>query len=93
MKRTLDSYTPDQNPGTEADYVNFGDSCVHVEGGVDMQTQYASRYLDGRHGFADLGSDLRWIGHLGDYHGVRIHKDDVQTFIDRVKKHRIGLGW
>ncbi len=38
--------------------------------------------------FIDLGSDLRWYGHTGDYHNLYLHQDDVDEFVRRVKDHR-----
>jgi hypothetical protein len=75
--------------GTVPDYVDFGDV---ARGRCSMQCQYASRYLAGAHGYADLGSDIRWYGALADYHRLRIHKDDVEAFVERVLKHRSALG-
>ena len=70
-------------------YIRFGD-VVHSE--LAMQTQYASRHLAGEHGFADLGSDLRWYGSTGDYHGLMIHRDDAAEFVKRVISRRNALG-
>lgn len=74
--------------GTTPDYVDFGDV---ARDRCSMQCQYASRYLSGAYGSADLGSDLRWYGEVSDYHRLRIHKDDVEKFVERVLKHRSVL--
>ena len=51
------------------------------------QNQYAS---------PDLGADLR-CKHLdekgGDYHRIRIHKDDLATFHERVKAYQQDASW
>jgi len=69
------------------EYVNFGDVARQQLG---MQCQYASHYL-----YPDndpfLGKGLRFLwGIEGDYHSIRIHKDDVEEFIRRVKEVRNG---
>ena len=66
----------------ETDYVLVGDICRNRMG---QQCQYGARYLDplcapdGQY----VGSGLRIIGACSDYHQMRIHKDDVETFIQR----------
>lgn len=53
------------------------------------QNQYASRYTDGRVGSPNLGADLRWRNlDRGDYHFIRIHRDDLLTFHARVKAYQ-----
>jgi len=64
------------------DYVLFGDVARKQLG---MQAQYASRYVDGRFGCANLGKDLRFLGDVDDYHSLQIHKDDVSEFVKRFK--------
>jgi hypothetical protein len=66
------------------DYVDFGD---HVRNAGLGQCQYVSRYVGGRHGYPDFGEGLRFQGDPIDYHFLEIHKDDVDTFIERVKEH------
>lgn len=44
------------------------------------QTQYASRYIEGKDGRPNLGCGLRWAGDFFNYHTIRIHKDDVMRF-------------
>lgn len=67
----------------DSKYISFGDVCRQQLG---MQCQYGSRYVTSH------GSDLRIIGEVGFYHGLRIHCDDVDTFVMRVKETRAGLG-
>lgn len=52
------------------------------------QNQYASRYVDGRHGYPNFGEGLRFKGDPEDYHSLYIHIDDYDEFHRRVKKHR-----
>lgn len=51
------------------------------------QNQYASRYIDGRHGSPNLGKGLRFYGDPTDYHDVKIHKEDYDKFRSRVLDH------
>lgn len=65
------------------------------EHGVNMQTQYASRYLTGMSEFQfgnDLRVDLTGYENGGDYHAILIHKDDAPIFCKRVNDHRAKLG-
>ena len=65
------------------EYVSVGDVC---RGRLGMQCQYGSRYLDKRfeeHQYTFLGDGLRVLGNCNDYHSMRIHKDDVETFVER----------
>lgn len=63
----------------ENDYVSLGDVCRNQLG---MQCQYGSRYAD------TICMDLRYIGDTGDYHSMKIHKDDVSDYVRRVIAHR-----
>ena len=71
------------------DYVCFGDV---ARGQLDQQCQYASRYVDGRYDYPNLGVGLRFIGDACDYHSLQIHKDDVEEFVHRVKEYKAGIG-
>ncbi len=69
------------------DYVDIGD-IVHGKL-LEGQSQYVSRYLlKDFPGYPFLGEGLRFEGESRDYHSWRIHKDDVETFVKRVKEHR-----
>jgi len=35
-----------------------------------------------------LAKDLRFSGKMNMYHFLRIHKDDIETFVERVKEYR-----
>ena len=65
----------------DTDFVSFGDV---ARGRIGQQCQYAVRYLEDR----DLSIGIRWTGDPADYHFVKIHKDDVELFVQRVQKHR-----
>ncbi len=72
----------------ENGYVSFGDVASEI---LDGTTQQISRYADGRleeDGYPNLAKDLRFNGRIDMYHSLRIHKDDVEKFAERVKKHR-----
>lgn len=67
------------------DYINFGDV---ARGQLHQQCQYACRYLFETDGYAYFGEGIRTIGSAKDYHSIKIHKDDVQKFVQRVLDHR-----
>jgi hypothetical protein len=74
---------------SDDDYINFGDFARNVLG---QQCQYASRYTTGKHGDPNLGIGLRFKNlDTGNYHDIKIHKDDVKEFETRYKKHRGDL--
>lgn len=52
------------------------------------QNQYASRAIDGRHGYPNLGEGLRFQGDPCDYHMVRIHRDDYEEFHRRYHEYQ-----
>ncbi len=67
-------------------FVRFGDVALHL---LDEQSQYASRYIDGKiEGYPDLGDGLKFNGKSRDYHTIRIHKDDIEEFVKRFQEHR-----
>jgi hypothetical protein len=76
-------------------WLSFGDV---ARGRLDQQCQYASRMIDGRHGSPCLGEGLRFQDRTGgpvdvsDYHDIRIHRDDVERFVERVKAWRAETG-
>jgi hypothetical protein len=65
------------------DYVNFGDLCM---GELGIQTQYGAHLLEGLAGCPVLGTGLRIKGDDHNYHSYLIHKDDAETFKQRVKE-------
>jgi hypothetical protein len=82
----------------EGDFLSFGDSVKKEldRRGVKgfLQTQYLSQYSEGFAGKPNLGEGLRVSGggvHSGkgidNYHAIKIHKDDVSIFVDRLESH------
>lgn len=57
-----------------------------------MQSQYASRYLNGSLGSKDLGEGIRYLGSTDHYHALKIHLEDAPKFYKRLKAHRQSLG-
>ena len=72
-------------------FVSFG---VISHGLMNKQSQYARRYLNEK--FSDeypyLGEDIRLKGDLDDYHAFRIHKDDIEEFVERYEKYMKKIG-
>lgn len=77
------------------DYINFGDL---VRSKLHRQCQYVSRYVGGLCDYPDLGKGLRFmecgkvVTFSDDYHFLKIHKDDADTFIERVRKYMEKMG-
>lgn len=68
-----------------SEFVAFGDVARHRLG---MQCQYARKLL------LDpvLSKGVRWQGRIEDYHNLRIHRDDVEAFVEVVQAHRRATG-
>ncbi len=74
----------------ENGFVHFGDVAIDL---LQQQPQYASRYVEGKiSGYPNLGEGLQFQGEPADYHELRIHKDDIREFIDRVRKYKESRG-
>lgn len=71
----------------DSDYVSLGDVCRDA---IGIQCQYGSRYVNGIGGFPRLADDLRILRRDGDYHDMRIHRDDVNLFVERVLSKRVS---
>lgn len=71
------------------EWVSFGDVARRQ---IGEQAQYVSRYVDGRHGFPNLGQGVRIKGDPKDYHDLLIHRDDVDGFVQRVNAWRKERG-
>lgn len=70
------------------EYLDFGELCRRELG---MQCQYGSYYLEGIGGRPNLGAGLRFIEkNPGNYHSIRIHKDDWPIFVERVRRNQQG---
>ncbi len=65
--------------------INFGDVARHL---LKQQAQYASRYIEGKHGSPKLGKGLRFSDLESDYHSIGIHPDDIEEFIRRYESYR-----
>lgn len=89
-----------RKPESHPEWVDFGDV---AHGRCGMQSQYCSRYVDGRHDSPCLGDGLRFRHRYPqpngsrevdakDYHCIEIHRDDVNEFARRVNEHRRQLG-
>ena len=77
----------------EADGNGFVDFSDIARGELRQQSQYASRYVDGKmEGYPNLGEGLRFEGDPSDYHSLRIHKDDLAEFVQRVISHKKASG-
>ena len=78
----------EQRPIFEADkdgFVNFGEVSRRL---LNMQAQYGSRFIDGAFGeYPKLGEGLRIKGNSDDYHNLRIHRDDIDEFMNRYNAH------
>lgn len=68
-----------------AEFVDFGDVARQRLG---MQCQYARDYLTE----PEISEGIRWQGDIEDYHGLTIHKDDVETFVARAVEWRRARG-
>jgi len=74
--------------GEDKDYISLGDVC---RGQLGQQCQYCSRYADinWHSEYIYCGAGLRiTLNKNKDYHQYKIHKDDVVTFVNRVKLAR-----
>jgi len=69
----------------EDNYVNFGDVC---RGQLGIQCQYGMYYLEGLGGYPNLSEGIRIKGDINWWHELKIHKDDVDEFVRRVRKLR-----
>ncbi len=67
------------------EYVSFGDVARRRLG---VQAQYAREYLTN----PELAEGVRWKGKIEDYHGLKIHKDDVESFVERAIAWRRANG-
>ena len=68
-------------------YVSFGEVSRQL---LSMQCQYGCRYINGSRDYPALGLGIRFKGRVCEYHELRIHKDDVEQFVDRVWAYRLS---
>jgi hypothetical protein len=66
----------------ENDYVNFGDVCRNQLG---MQCQRGYYLLEGFQGYPKMKDGLRITGNDWNYHSLKIHKDDIPKFKERIE--------
>ncbi len=59
-------------------FIPFG---LISRGRLGMQCQYGCRYLED----PEIAKGIRWTGNTDDWHGIKIHADDVEIFVQRVK--------
>ena len=67
------------------DYIDFGNYCRNE---LNVTCQYGYYMLNGLAGHPELGKGLRITGDAWNYHSLRIHKDDADTFKERVNDWR-----
>lgn len=62
-------------------YIDFGDfSRKHL----GLTCQQGSKYVDGAiDNYPEIGQGLRFLGNNNNYHSLKIHEDDIQTFLNR----------
>jgi hypothetical protein len=68
-------------------YIRIGDFATPE---LHRQSKNVASLLDGDEGQVpenNLGKDLKYTGSSGNYSDMKIHIDDLETFIDRVKEH------
>lgn len=88
-KRTIRIKSTGLGSEAKSEYVSFGDVARDRCG---EQCQYVSNYVNPwREGTPDLGAELRFQGDPGDYHSLRIHRDDVEEFVRRYLAHRAAV--
>lgn len=71
----------------EEGYLYLGDARTEFGG---RQIQYIARFLDGSGGTEpdyNFGKGLKYKGSSGNYSDIKIHINDLEVFIERVKKH------
>jgi hypothetical protein len=69
-----------------SEYINFGNLCRNELG---IQSQYGYHYITGIGGSPNLSEGIRLKGgNNHDYHSLYIHKDDADTFKNRVMNYR-----
>ena len=71
----------------ENGFVNFGDVSRQI---LEKQCQYGVSYAFGDKDCdcPNLGEGLRITGDPGNYHDVRIHKDDIDEFVRRYEAYQ-----
>jgi hypothetical protein len=70
---------------SKKDFVSFADHMFRAGLG---QAWFPHHHVGGQMDSPDLSQGLRFKGEPSDYHDLKIHRDDVETFIKRVKAYR-----
>ena len=68
-------------------YVSIGDFATTE---LHRQSKNIASFLDGDEGQMpeyNFGTGLKYKGNSGNYSDMKIHIDDLETFINRVKEH------
>ena len=76
-----------QSVADEEGYVSVSEFCWSELG---KQSKTIASFLDGDEGLSpsyDLGQNIDFTGSSGHYDRMRVHINDLETFIERVKKH------
>ena len=69
-------------------FIFLGDIPRNIFGG--RQIKSIAAFLDGEEGLSpdiNLGKDINFKGKSGNYSGMKVHIDNVEEFIERVKKY------
>jgi hypothetical protein len=70
-------------------FVNLWDVARKI---LNQQSQYASRYVDWKiEWYPNLGEWLKFTWNSSDYHSLKIHKDDIIEFVNRVKSYNKNI--
>jgi cold shock CspA family protein len=64
-------------------YISYADLCHRSLGTTSQAGAY---YVSGLDPYPNLSEGIRIQGDVGMYHTLRIHRDDVERFVSRVKK-------
>ena len=70
-------------------FVSLGDVS---RGLLKMQGQYGARYADDLDSdYPNFGKDLRIKGNAGNYHDMKIHADDIEEFVSKVRNYKENM--
>jgi hypothetical protein len=92
----MEQFKPNNEQSVKEKYLNQADEngFVSVSGFANKELQRQAKniaaFLDGEEGTSpeyNLGEGLRYSGKSGNYSDMKIHIDDLEEFIKRVKQH------
>ncbi len=75
------------NKADENGFVRVGDFATQE---LKRQSQSVASLLDGEEGLSpeyNLGEGIRYLGASGNYSDMKVHIDDLEEFIKRVRNH------